>query len=354
VKLKLFSILLGLAIISISIPAAFADVFSVDDIRCHVLPSPVPCDVTDPSADVQFMLDTLGLAIPPGFESLSPVFSVPPFPAPPITDPPTPAPTMGTIEFTALRDTGLFQYTFGVCKKTPTDAFNPVTEKRQWAVACISQAVTNPNLILFEDDGTMESFVGGDTTTISSCAAGCDVAPGDDIFFWLIPDNDVATFVGGTPPGSDFYPSQTDDRMFRAPLFMNDQANPGQFDQLLSFIRLGDPPEGITLFTWEDLTRDDLIPPNESDEDFTDLAFKSDTAFVEECPIPSQFSSVQDCLCRKFNQVEFCPPGGEFLEIDSSALLLAGLQTSAVWILPIVLAGAGTGLGIAVFHLRKK
>jgi len=41
-------------------------------------------------------------------------------------------------------------------------------------------------------------------------------------------------------------------------------------------------------------------------------------------------------------------------EIDSSALLLAGLQTSAVWILPIVLAGAGTGLGIAAFHLRRK
>jgi len=180
----------------------------------------------------------------------------------------------------------------------------------------------------------------------------CRYITGEDVYFWLIPDNDVATFLLGTPPGSDFYPSQTDDRMFRAPMFMIDQANPGEFDQLLSFIG-GTIENPITLFTWEDLTRDDLIPPNESDEDFTDLAFSADVNFVESCPIPP-FTSTADCLCKKFNQLEFCEPGGEFLEIEFSALLLAGLQTSAVWILPIVLAGAGTGLGIAAFHLRRK
>jgi len=46
------------------------------------------------------------------------------------------------------------------------------------------------------------------------------------------------------------------------------------------------------------------------------------------------------------------PVGGEFLPIDSTALLLAGLQTSAIWMLP-VLAGAA-GAGIAAFKLRRK
>ena len=44
--------------------------------------------------------------------------------------------------------------------------------------------------------------------------------------------------------------------------------------------------------------------------------------------------------------------GGELLPIDSTALLLAGLQTSAIWMLPI-LAGAA-GAGIAAFKLRRK
>ncbi len=44
--------------------------------------------------------------------------------------------------------------------------------------------------------------------------------------------------------------------------------------------------------------------------------------------------------------------GGEFLPIDSTALVLAGLQTSAIWMLP-VLAGAA-GAGIAALKLRRK
>ena len=60
-----------------------------------------------------------------------------------------------------------------------------------------------------------------------------------------------------------------------------------------------------------------------------------------------------------------CPPGtvgefpdcrvpgtevsGEFIQIDTTSLLLAGAQTSLIWILPMVLAGAG----FAAFKLRK-
>ena len=41
--------------------------------------------------------------------------------------------------------------------------------------------------------------------------------------------------------------------------------------------------------------------------------------------------------------------GGEIIPVDTTALLLAGSQTSLVWILPLLLGGAG----LAVFRLRK-
>jgi len=57
-------------------------------------------------------------------------------------------------------------------------------------------------------------------------------------------------------------------------------------------------------------------------------------------------------LCIVFPNDPSCKVGGEFLPIDSTALLLAGLQTSAIWMLP-VLAGAA-GAGFAAFKLRRK
>jgi len=44
------------------------------------------------------------------------------------------------------------------------------------------------------------------------------------------------------------------------------------------------------------------------------------------------------------------PVGGEFLPIDSTALVLAGLQTSAIWMLP-VLAGAA---GVGAYYIRTR
>jgi len=44
--------------------------------------------------------------------------------------------------------------------------------------------------------------------------------------------------------------------------------------------------------------------------------------------------------------------GGSILEIDTTSLLLAGIQSSAIWMLP-VLAGAA-GAGFAAFKLRRK
>ena len=45
-----------------------------------------------------------------------------------------------------------------------------------------------------------------------------------------------------------------------------------------------------------------------------------------------------------------CTVGGEFLPIDSTALLLAGLQTSAIWMLPILAGAAGVG----VFYIKTR
>ena len=45
--------------------------------------------------------------------------------------------------------------------------------------------------------------------------------------------------------------------------------------------------------------------------------------------------------------------GGEFLPIDSTALMLAGLQTSALWILPAVAGLAGTGYYLIRFRNKE-
>ena len=44
------------------------------------------------------------------------------------------------------------------------------------------------------------------------------------------------------------------------------------------------------------------------------------------------------------------PVGGKIIPIDSTSLLLAGIQTSAVWIVPL-LAGV---VGIAIIFIKKK
>jgi len=45
--------------------------------------------------------------------------------------------------------------------------------------------------------------------------------------------------------------------------------------------------------------------------------------------------------------------GGELLPIDSTALVLAGLQTSAIWMLPILAGVAGSAFGILYIKSRR-
>jgi len=46
--------------------------------------------------------------------------------------------------------------------------------------------------------------------------------------------------------------------------------------------------------------------------------------------------------------------GGEFLPIDSTALMLAGLQSSAIWMLPVLAGLAGAGFYLVKFRANKE
>jgi len=45
--------------------------------------------------------------------------------------------------------------------------------------------------------------------------------------------------------------------------------------------------------------------------------------------------------------------GGEFLPTDSTALMLAGLQSSAIWMLPVLAGVAGSAFGILYIKSRR-
>jgi len=70
------------------------------------------------------------------------------------------------------------------------------------------------------------------------------------------------------------------------------------------------------------------------------------------CEIITGCGNIGDPGCSATCTFEPSFIGGEFLSTDSTALMLAGLQSSAIWMLP-VLAGAA-GAGIAALKLRRK
>ncbi|WP_169976021.1 DUF4114 domain-containing protein [Tautonia rosea] len=154
------------------------------------------------------------------------------------------------LTFTFVANTGAFLYTFGFFDASVPTA-NPVTEKQLWATQALSSAVQ-----VF-DDRVDNPIVSRSFT----------VAAGTTLGFFLIPNNTLANFQAN--PGA-FYPSQTSDNLLRSPLFSITDANPGELDQMLSFVG-----NGVTLFTFEDLTR-----TGSSDQDFVDLAFTIDAELI--------------------------------------------------------------------------
>jgi hypothetical protein len=157
------------------------------------------------------------------------------------------APSSSTdLTFTFRRDTGAFLFSFGFFDISTVSA-NPITQTQLWA----TQALANATQVF--DDRLVDP---GATATFN-------VNAGTVLGFFLIPNNTLANF--NADPGL-FFPSQTSDQSRRSPLFSVSEANPGQLDQMLSFVG-----NGVTLFTFEDLTR-----TGSSDQDFTDLAFTVD------------------------------------------------------------------------------
>lgn len=145
------------------------------------------------------------------------------------------------LTFRMERDTGGFSFDFGMyfvsnIRTLPTNIQNFPEE-------AISAATH-----IFDDRENSS----GDTFTVYLPA-------GTEIGFFILPNNSIEEFLANP---LDFY-GDPRDNVYRSPLFSSPDANPGGFDQMLSFVG-----KGKTLFCFEDLTR-----KGGSDEDFTDLAF---------------------------------------------------------------------------------
>ena len=66
---------------------------------------------------------------------------------------------------------------------------------------------------------------------------------------------------------------------------------------------------------------------------------------VSQTPIEECFAIFDTCLQR--NQCFGPTVGGEFIVIDSTALLLTGAQMNASWMLPVIVSAIGIGIVIA-------
>jgi len=98
-------------------------------------------------------------------------------------------------------------------------------------------------------------------------------------------------------------------------------------------------------------TRDSQIPNGdgfieewrcEPNPDFEDIFFRLTTNEVSNIEIHTVSKDIPPTP----------PVGGEFLPIDSTALVLAGLQTSAIWMLPVLAGVAGSAFG--VLYIKHK
>jgi hypothetical protein len=164
------------------------------------------------------------------------------------------------LSFTFRWDTGSFEFAFGFANVSGI-GFNPVTQRAQWA----AEALSPSRATLVFDDRNVDPVVTSPSFSISG---------GQDLVFFIVPDNTLANFRADP---AAFYTDSTGlgggDSALRSPLFSFTDANPGQFDQMLSFAA-----NGVTMFAFEDLAR-----TGSSDESFADLIF---TVNAEIVPAP--------------------------------------------------------------------
>ena len=90
------------------------------------------------------------------------------------------------------------------------------------------------------------------------------------------------------------------------------------------------------------------------DEIFTNLSLGNDEAH---CLQAWTVNSVTGATVQLEQELWFNEPivvGGEFSPIDSTALVLAGIQSSAIWMLPVLAGLAGAGFYLIKFRTNKE
>lgn len=154
------------------------------------------------------------------------------------------------LDFTFVQDVGGYQFSFGIFDLAAVTA-DPATQRETWgaqALAAATEIFDNRNISV------------GDTASL-------EIASGAELGWFLIP-NDMLETVLSDPQA--FYAGGRPD-----PLFSVSAANPGGFDQLLTF-----ESGGLTALAFEDLSR-----AGGSDQDFNDLVVTMRSTFVAEASV---------------------------------------------------------------------
>ncbi len=147
------------------------------------------------------------------------------------------------LTFTFFRDTGGYKFNFGFFDLSSVTA-DPHADRREWA----RQALAGATEVF--DNRTVSI---GDTATF-------DIEAGTLLGWYLIPNDTLSRVLGN----ADSYINSGSNSV---PLFSVSDANPGSYDQLMTF-----GSDNRTLLAFEDLARTGW-----SDEDFTDVVVKIET-----------------------------------------------------------------------------
>jgi len=178
-----------------------------------------------------------------------------------------------------------------------------------------SQISTDPNA---DRQGFIDEVMNDPFTTqlftefadVPGATVNIALTPGTEIGFWLNPENTLSDYQNNPGTYKINGGAQID------PFFSVATANPNNFDQLKSFIG-----GGVTIFNWEDWE-------DGGDQDFNDIVFNIECELLEESPIVA----------------------GELLPLNTSALMIAGLTSMTVWMVPAIAGLAGAGVYLVKFR----
>ena len=175
--------------------------------------------------------------------------------------------TLGTnvnLDFKLDVESGDFSFSFGFYDISAVTA-NPITQKQTYATQAIGNSVSNGWTVFDEYSPTIDTD--GATRTIANVPAGTELG------FYIVPNARQSDFLANP---SSYYSGSANPNFvslgaFYSPLFSFADANPGQKDQMLSFVG-----NGKTLLAFDDIARTSTA----SDQDFDDLVFSINTPLV--------------------------------------------------------------------------